>query len=106
MMVIGIKFIISGPFDSTKTDSPSSTAVAEATQNLTLIGVQAVRVKVVQDLDEKVLFNGTLNRGETKTITKQDRVRVTVEDAKSLRLQLNGKPLEIPIQGYGRFVVP
>src|SRR5258708_31192095 len=68
IIVIGIKFIISRPFDSTKPASPSNTAVAQATQNLTLIGVQAVRVKVVQDLDEKVLFNGPLNRAKPKPL--------------------------------------
>ncbi len=85
---------------------PASTVQAEAAQTLTLTAIDATRVKVVQDLDGKVLFNGSLVRGETKSIKKQGSLLITVEDRTKVRVEVNGKNYDIPpLQGgnFGRF---
>jgi len=86
--------------------NPAPTMQAEAAQTLTLTAIDATRVKVVQDLDGKVLFNGSLVRGETKSIRKQGSLLITVEDRTKVRVEVNGKNYEIPpLQGgnFGRF---
>jgi cytoskeleton protein RodZ len=62
-------------------------------------------VKVVQDLDGKVLFNGALARGETRSFPKQGRLLITVEIGKNLRTEVNGRNYPVPIDGYGRYAL-
>lgn len=86
--------------------SATPTVQAEAAQTLTLTAIDATRVKVVQDLDGKVLFNGSLVRGETKSIKKQGSLLITVEDRTKVRIEVNGRNYDIPqLQGgnFGRF---
>ena len=78
---------------------------ADPTQTLTLTGVDATRVKVVQDLDGRVLFNGSLARGETRSIPKLGRLLITVEIGKNLRTEVNGRNYPVPIDGYGRYAL-
>jgi cytoskeleton protein RodZ len=77
----------------------------EAAQTLTLTAVEPTRVKVVQDLDGKVLFNGALARGETRSFPKQGRLLITVEIGKNLRTEVNGRNYPVPIDGYGRYAL-
>ncbi|HYC70357.1 MAG TPA: RodZ domain-containing protein [Opitutaceae bacterium] len=79
---------------------------ADPAQTLTLTAIDATRVKVVQDFDSKVLFNGALARGETRSLPKMGAVLITVEDRTKIRVEVNGKHYDIPpLQGgnYGRF---
>src|SRR6185312_14939096 len=48
--------------------APAAVVQAEVAQTVTLTAVDATRVKIVQELDGAVLFNGSLARGETKTL--------------------------------------
>ena len=83
--------------------TPAATVQAEAAQTLTLTAIDATRVKVVQDLDGAVLFNGALARAESKSIKKQGKLLITVEAGKNLRMEVNGRNYPVPIDGYGRF---
>ena len=65
----------------------------------------ATRVKVVQDVDGKVLFNGSLAAGETRSLRKVGRLLVTVESGSSLRTEVNGRNYPVPIEGYGRYAL-
>jgi len=82
---------------------PAATVQADAAQTLTLTAIEATRVKVVQDLDGVALFNGSLARGETKSIKKQGKLAITVEAGKNLRMEVNGRSYPVPLDGYGRF---
>ena len=62
-------------------------------------------MKVVQDLDGMVLFNGALARGETKSLKKQGKLLITVESGKNLRMEVNGRNYPVPLDGYGRFAL-
>jgi cytoskeleton protein RodZ len=84
---------------------PAATVQAESAQTLTLTAIDATRVKVVQDLDGTVLYNGALARAESKTIKKQGKLLITVEAGKNLRMEVNGRNYPVPLDGYGRFAL-
>jgi cytoskeleton protein RodZ len=106
ILLINVLFTRSPAKSSSATQGPAATVQADAAQTLTLTGVDATRVKVVQELDGAVLFNGTLARGETKSLKKQGILLITVEDRTKVRLEVNGRKQDIPpLQGgnFGRF---
>lgn len=85
--------------------SPASSVQVEAAQTLTLTAIDATRIKVVQDLDGAVLFNGALAKAESKSLKKQGKLLITVEAGKNLRMEVNGRNYTVPIDGYGRFAL-
>lgn len=109
VIILLVKVLFSSaPPKSTATAQPTATAQAEAAQTITFTAIEATRIKVVQDFDGKVLFNGSLARGETKTLTKQRSLLITVEDRTRVRIEVNGKKIDIPqlqsVNGnYGQF---
>ena len=84
---------------------PAPTVQADAAQTLTLTATEATRVKVVQDLDGKVLFNEAIARGQSKSVRKLGKLLITVEAGKNLRMEVNGKNYAVPLEGYGRFAL-
>ena len=108
VIILLVRVLFSGaPAKPAASAQPTATTTqAEAAQTITFTAVEATRVKVVQDFDGKVLFNGSLARGETKSLKKQGSLLITVEDRTRVRLEVNGKKMEIPqLQGgnYGQF---
>ena len=84
---------------------PATLVQAETAQTFTLTAIEATRVKVVQDLDGTILFNGALARGEAKSLKKQGKLLITVESGKNLRMEVNGRNYPVPLDGYGRFAL-
>ncbi len=76
---------------------------ADPAQTLTLTATDATRIKVVQDSDGTILFNGALARGESKSLKKQGKLLITVESGKNLRMEVNGRNYTVPVDNYGRF---
>ena len=114
LVIIIIVALLFNVFTSRSSDKPTKQAAQVATtavvqpdaaQTLTLIAADATRVKVVQELDNKVLFNGALARGETRTVPKQGKLLITVEAGKNLRMEVNGRNYPVPLEGYGRFAL-
>ena len=114
LVIIIIVALLFNVFTSRSSDKPTKQAAQVATtavvqpdaaQTLTLIAGDATRVKVVQELDNKVLFNGALARGETRTLPKQGKLLITVEAGKNLRMEVNGRNYPVPLEGYGRFAL-
>lgn len=105
ILLINVLFTRSPAKSSATSQGPTATVQAEAAQTLTLTAGEATRVKVVQDLDGAVLFNGALARGETKPIKKQGKLLITVEAGKNLRMEVNGRNYPVPLDGYGRFAL-
>lgn len=91
------------PASSVAQTPPAPAVQAETAQTLVLTAVEATRVKVVQDLDKAEIFNGSLARGESKSLKKQGKLGITVEVGKNLRMEVNGRSYPVPIDGYGRF---
>ena len=106
LVVWVVKAIISDPVPATErsrtspvTASPVQ-AVAEPT--VTLIALDTVRVKVVQDADNRELFQGTLVRGQTQTVSKRGALYITASAGKNLEIEINGKRYPMPFEGYDR----
>ena len=106
VIILLVKVLFSGSAKSSQTaQGATPTVQAEAAQTLTLTAIDATRVKVVQDLDGTVLFNGALARAESKSLKKQGKLLITVEAGKNLRMEVNGRAYPVPIDGYGRFAL-
>ena len=104
-LLVNVLFSRSPARTAQATPPPPATVQAEAAQTLTLTAADATRVKVVQDLDGVTLFNGSLARGESKSIKKQGKLLITVEAGKNLRMEVNGRNYPVPLDGYGRFAL-
>lgn len=88
------------------TQPPAGTVAPEGAQTLVLTAVEPTRVKVVQTVDGVVLFNGSLARGESKSLVKSGLLTITVEDRTKVRMEVNGRMLTIPTfpsGNYGQF---
>lgn len=107
VIIVLFRVLFSGPAakPAQAAQSPAPTVQAEAVQTLTLTAIDATRVKVVQDLDGAVLFNGALAKAESKSIKKQGKLLITVEAGKNLRMEVNGRNYAVPLDGYGRFAL-
>jgi transcriptional regulator with XRE-family HTH domain len=95
--------------ESSAPATPPKQAPAEnaaTAQTVTFTALDATRVKVVREADESIVFDGTLARGETRSFRKAGVFRITVEDRTKLRMEVNGRAMEIPQfpnGNYGRF---
>ncbi|MDP1581613.1 MAG: helix-turn-helix domain-containing protein [Candidatus Didemnitutus sp.] len=93
--------------DTTSAPAKSSTAApATAAQTLTFTALDTTRIKIVRDADKGVVYDGTFARGETRSFRKTGVLLVTVEDRAKLRMEVNGRAMEIPVfetGNYGRF---
>ncbi|MBL9214202.1 MAG: helix-turn-helix domain-containing protein [Opitutaceae bacterium] len=105
ILLINVLFTRSPARPAPAPGAAGTTVQAEAVQTLTLTAVDATRVKVVQELDGAVLFNGAMARAETKSFKKQGKLLITVESGKNLRMEVNGKSYPVPLEGYGRFAL-
>ena len=105
ILLINVLFFRSGSKSSQQAAQPVATVQADPAQTLTLTGIEGTRVKVVQDLDGAVLYNGAIARGETKSLKKQGKLLITVEAGKNLRMEVNGRNYPVPLEGYGRFAL-
>ena len=105
ILLINVLFFRAPTRPAAQAAGPATTVQADAAQTLTLTATEATRVKVVQDLDGKVLFNDALARGESKSVKKLGKLLITVEAGKNLRMEVNGRNYAVPLEGYGRFAL-
>ena len=105
ILLINVLFFRAPTRPAAQAAGPATTVQADAAQTLTLTATEATRVKVVQDLDGKVLFNDALARGESKSVRKLGKLLITVEAGKNLRMEVNGRNYAVPLEGYGRFAL-
>ncbi|HEY4299702.1 MAG TPA: RodZ domain-containing protein [Candidatus Didemnitutus sp.] len=95
-----------GTASSGATAQPAAqTPPTDNSQTLTFSATEATRVKILQDADKKVLFDGTLTAGETRSFHKTGKLFITVEKGSNLRMEVNGRSYAIPLDGYGRFAL-
>lgn len=74
-------------------------------QTLVFTAIDATRVKIVRDADKVVIYDGKLERGESRTFQKSGKFLVTVEKGANLRMEVNGRSYAVPLEGYGRFAL-
>ncbi len=104
LVVWVVKAIVTDPTPVTNRSTPTATAPVQVTadSSVTLIALDTVRVKVVQDSDNKELFQGTLARGQTQSVPKRGAIYITASAGKNLEIEINGKRYPMPFEGYDR----
>ncbi|MBL4575026.1 MAG: helix-turn-helix domain-containing protein [Opitutaceae bacterium] len=100
-----IQSIISSGTPSTATDLPS-TVVAATSDQITLVALGSVRVKVVQKEDKIILFSGTLAEGESKSILRNGAVSITYSIGKNLNVEKEGQLFRMPTTDIGITTLP
>jgi cytoskeleton protein RodZ len=114
IIILLFKVIFSGssakPVQSAQ---PTSQPSAQTTQSreavFTITVVEPTRVKVAYVDDNTVFLDGKypLSRGETKSIRYTKDLIVTVEHPDRIRIELNGRAVEVPVsKQMGQFRVP
>jgi len=109
LALVVLVFIVKALFSGGSPSRPSpSTVPAVATpavpagELMTLIAVDNVRIKVTQQSDNRIIFDGDLVRGETRAITKQGKVWVTYDLGRNLQVEIRGQRFQMGLPGYGR----
>ena len=69
---------------------------------LRLIAIDNVRVKVTQQSDGKILFDGDLIKGDSRALERNGKVYVTYDIGKNLQVEIRGQRFRMSIDGYGR----
>ena len=111
LIIVVISFFTSGSSANKAAQAAPSaqTAItqppADSAQTLTFTATDTTRLKIVQDSDKRVLFDGALARGETRTFRKAGKLLVTTEKGSNLRMEVNGRNYPVPLDGYGRFAL-
>lgn len=75
-------------------------------QTVTFTALDNTRIKIVADADKSVIYEGSLTRGHARSFPKNGVLLVTVEDRTKLRMEVNGRAMDIPqfpTGNYGRF---
>ncbi|MDP2137375.1 MAG: helix-turn-helix domain-containing protein [Candidatus Didemnitutus sp.] len=95
--------------EAAKDAAPAHSSVAAqnlTAQTVTFTALDRTRIKIVRDDDKSIIYDGTFARGETRSIRKTGVLLVTVEDRTRLRMEVNGRSMDIPLfetGNYGRF---
>lgn len=96
----------SKPAQQSAATQQSAQPAEAGVQTLTFTATDATRLKILNEANGAVIFNGGLARGETKSFRKTDTFLITVEDRTKLRMEVNGRATDIPqfaTGNYGRF---
>jgi cytoskeleton protein RodZ len=83
----------------------SAASAANTVQMLTLTALDQTRVKIVQDSDKAIIYEGALARGESRNFRKAGKLLITVEKGSNIRMEVNGRSYPVPLEGYGRFAL-
>ena len=110
LIALVVSFFSGSDKPKTAATAPSAQTAAvqsptDSAQNLTFTATDTTRLKIVQDADKKPIFDGALARGEQRTFRKTGKLLITVEKGSNLRMEVNGRALSIPLDGYGRFAL-
>ena len=102
LLIWGIKSMASGSGEKQR----STVSAVPAEPSVLLIAIDTVRVKIVQESDGKELYQGTLVRGETRSIARKSPFLITYSEGKNLEVEYNGKRWPMPTPGYDRVRIP
>jgi cytoskeleton protein RodZ len=91
--------------EQTAQPASSVASAANTVQMLTLTALDQTRVKIVQDSDKAVIYEGALARGESRNFRKAGKLLITVEKGSNIRMEVNGRGYPVPLEGYGRFAL-
>jgi cytoskeleton protein RodZ len=78
------------------TPSAVAQSAEDSYQTVIFTAIETTSLNVLNDSNKRVLFNGELIRGESKSFKKQGSLKITVIDRTKLRLEINGKNYSLP----------
>jgi hypothetical protein len=104
-LVLSIINAAQGPATPTPDRPPSSVSTLPE-DNIVLVAVGDVSVRVAQTTDNVVLFDGMLVRGERKTITRRGPVEVRYNPGSNLQVEIKGRLNKMTSEGIGRNQIP
>lgn len=84
------------------TATPVASVQAMPEQTVTIVALNTVRIKVVQEFDGKELFQGTLVRGESRQFPKTGSLFLTASALENVEIELAGKRHPTGMTGYNR----
>ena len=80
----------------------TAAAVSPAARSITLIALDTVRIKLVEESTNRELFQGTLVRGESRSFTKTGSLLLTASALESIEIEMNGRRFPTGETGYSR----
>lgn len=81
------------PVSPTATPPPPPTATPTPRKEVDINAKATARVWVQVEADDKVIFSGILNSGDTQTWTAKEKLLIWAGNAGSIEVTFNGKPL-------------
>lgn len=90
-----------GRTSATPKSAPSDSAIAAAPQDKVTVQVSAADGKSwisAKDHNGRLLFDGLLQQGESKTFQDSDKINLVLGDAGAIQLYVNGKKIEDAFQ--------
>lgn len=109
LVIWGVRALLSDPVPATADRGSPMTASPVQTSTeptITLIALDTVRVKVVQESNNAELYQGTLVRGQTQTVPKRGSLYITASAGKNLEVEIAGKRYPMPFTEYDRARIP
>lgn len=80
----------------------AAAAVSPAARSITLVALDTVRIKLVEESTNRELFQGTLVRGESRPFTKTGSLLLTASALESIEIEMNGRRFPTGETGYSR----
>ncbi len=84
------------------TDVPAQPAAVTDRNVIRLVALGNVWVKVVQQSDNKTLFEGDLLKGETRAVLRSGKVFVSYDLGRNLQVEVLGSRFRMSAEGQGR----
>jgi cytoskeleton protein RodZ len=111
LVIWGIKSIVSGLSGNSGSAAKPTALPPVATQTateptITVIALDAVRVKIATVADGRVLFDATLSRGQTQVLPWPGELYITATAGENLQIEANGKRFGTGFKGYNRGKLP
>lgn len=106
LVVVVLGLIVWGIRSAVNNSNDPRNQIVATEPSIVLVALDNVQVKVVQKADGVELFQGSLVRGERRSVVKRGPLYLTVKDGRNLEVEINGKRHPVPFQGYDRCELP
>ena len=90
----------SGGTETTASKTPAATQPVGPT--ITIVALDTVRIKLVEEATGKELFQGTLVRGESRPFPKNGSLLLTATALENLEIEMEGRRFPTGEKGYSR----
>lgn len=103
IIVFTVRALTGDPAAPTTAAGTTTTgATTPAAQTITLVALDTVRIKLVEESTNRELFQGTLVRGESRPFTKNGSLLLTASALESVEIEMGGRRFPTGETGYSR----